>query len=454
MGKSAIFGFALILQCGCVLSARDVASSAEARSHYTLALNYLQQHQSENAIRELKEALALNPHFKEARYTLGVALLDGGRSAEAVPILTKSIDESPCDAAIWANLVRAKFESGDPKAAILTVRRIVEGMPGNVQLLVTLGAMSYRYQEIQEARYLFENAAELMPDDPDIKLLLAKASLKGGEPVEAAAVLKSVPANSGKAGEISYTRGLALALLGKLEEAHAELSAALDADSLNPRYLVARAWVFQLQNRQDEAIADLVRARTADQRAPIVQYRLAVSYFLLKEYPKAVESCEAALRLSPQYDAAYLVMGRARLEEEENDAARVAFERALVLKPESALYHRELGVVLFKEGKLNDCNREIEASLKLDPKAAQSYLWRARVLVRQGDRQHAIADLETALALQPSLSIAYSELATLYQEEGQSQKATSTLARKKEADANSETAGNQHLLGDLHDLLY
>lgn len=324
-------------------------------------------------------------------------------------------------------------------------------MPTNVRLFVTLAGLCSIHHQVQQARHLLENASELMPKDTDIKFLLAKASLQAKEPVEAIAVLKDVPSSSGAPGEIPFIKGLALALAGQREAAAHEFSSAVAADSGNIRFLTAQAWTYQLQGHHEEALSALKKAQELDPRTPMVPYRMAVSYFYLRQYAQAVKSCEEAIGSAPRYDPAYLLMGVAELEQGDFRAALNAIQQAVALKPGAALYHRELGVVLFKAGSLKDSQREIEQALSLDPKAAQAYFWHARILASQGDAEQAIGDLETAVALQPNDPNAYSELAQLYSKNGQPEKAAAMLAKQKELKATAVSDDREGFLSDLSD---
>jgi tetratricopeptide (TPR) repeat protein len=424
-----------------------------ANVHYDLGLSYLQLKKPALGTREIQIALSLNPKLESARYTLAVVLLDAGRSQEALQQLLRLREESPCDDAIWANLVRAQFDVGNTEAALRTIDKATRGMAHNVALIVTMAALCERYHQPQKARYLLEGANELRPDDPDIKLLLAKASLEAQEPVEALAILKDVPVSYGKPGMISFTRGLALALTGQEEQAEKELSEAVEASPGSVRYLVALAWAYQLENRQDEALKTLGKAREEDPQSAVVPFRMAISSFFLHHYDQAIQSCVEAIQLYPRYHAAYLLLGVAHLERGDLDGAETAIQQAIKLAPTTALYHRELGVIFFKSERLVESQRELDQAITLNPKAAQAYYWRARSLVGLGAEQAAIGDLETTVALQPDNRDAYSELARLYARTGQPQKAADAQAKEKTIEAASGSEYRHDFLSDLADPL-
>jgi tetratricopeptide (TPR) repeat protein len=252
---------------------------------------------------------------------------------------------------------------------------------------------------------------------------------------------------------IPFTRGLALALTGQDKAAETELFAALGADPRSVRNMVALAWVYQLQDRQEEALATLGKALEQDPHSPVVLYRMAVSSFLLLRYPQAIQYCQETIRVAPHYDPAYLLSGIALLEQGDANAAQEAVEQAIKIAPGKSLYHREFGVILFRRGQLAESKKELDQAVTLDPKAPSNYLSRSRTLARLGDDGDALQDLETTVALQPDNRTAYSELARLYTKTGQLQKAADAEAREKAIKTTPDSKNRHEFLSGMADPL-
>ena len=224
-------------------------------------------------------------------------------------------------------------------------------------------------------------------------------------------------------------RGEAKALAGDVDAAAADLSSAIRADPRNVKYLVASAWLDQKAGRFKEALVTLRKARSLDERAPGISYRMAVSYLFLGLNSQAAQACEEAMRRAPNFGLAYLLLGVLKLRQGDLPGAQAVLRRAVALQPSSGIFHRELGMALYKGGDLIESKKELDRALALDPKAAHAYFWRARVLASRGNRQQAIADLETAVALEPHYREAYSHLAQLYSKEKQPEKALAASAQ-------------------------
>jgi tetratricopeptide (TPR) repeat protein len=416
-----------------------------ASVHYNLGIAYLKSRRPEDGIRELRAALARDPEFEPPIHALGTALLDVGRPNEAVPYLEQARTLSPRDSEVWANLVRAQFELGESSAALKTVDQAVRAIPGNISLLVTLANLSLQHGQVQKARSMLEGANEAQPRDASIELSLARACLQTGDPKEALAVLKDVPPEAGKPGETMFLRGEAQALTENFLVAEADLTAALEVDPRNVDYLIAYAWLKQLETQYEEALEILHRARELDAQLPAIPYRVAANYFSLGKFPETISACQEAIQLAPGYAEAYALMGVAELQKKDFIAAEDAFRHAVTLKPNTEQFHLLLGVALYKNDKFEESLLELNQTLVLDSQSAYAYFYRAQVLAQGGERQKAIADLETAVSLQPHYRKAYAELARLYAADGQREKAVATLAKEK-AEVHREEDENARLL--------
>jgi tetratricopeptide (TPR) repeat protein len=273
-----------------------------------------------------------------------------------------------------------------------------------------------------------------------VKLMLAKASLLAGEPIEAVAVLKDVPPEAGLPGEVKMLKGQAEALTKHFDEASADLTSAVEADPSNSKYLVALAWVKQLKGLHNEALCILRSAQDLDPGSPYIAYRMAISYFLTGKPGEASQVCARAIHSSSTFDRLYFLQGMIRLAERRYDLATEAFTRAVEVRPNTALYHRQLGVAQLLRKHLTEGQAQFDRALTLDPNDAESYYWRAKDLALQGRRTRAIQDLEAAVTIDPKLGQAFMELAELYSGDGQPTKASamrekaSSLAGSKSPD--------------------
>ncbi|MGH9447981.1 MAG: tetratricopeptide repeat protein, partial [Terriglobia bacterium] len=263
--------------------------------YYNLGLAYIQERQPEAAIHEFRKAVEVDPKYPAARYALGVALMSAGRATEASRVFTQARALSPQDPRLWAGLANAQFEGGNSRQAVETAQNAIQAIPNNPRLAVTLASLCLNHHQIQAARDLLEDANELMPQNAEIRILLARTSLAAGEPVEALAVLRDLPVSGQEqeAEKLALT-GKAQAMTGNLAAAQEDLASAVNDSPENAQYLTTDAWIWQLRGQHDEAIKVLAKAQALDPKAPVIPYRLAVSYYFLHQYAQVQQSCHEA----------------------------------------------------------------------------------------------------------------------------------------------------------------
>jgi tetratricopeptide (TPR) repeat protein len=412
-------------------------------------LAYIEVRQPENAIQEFREAIHRDPGYQPAHYALGVALMGAGRAAEASKVFDEALRQTPGDPRLWAELVEAQFQNGKASRAVETAQHAIGAIPNNPRLAVTLASLCLDHHRLQAARDLLEDANELMPQDAEVGLLLARTSLVAREPLEALAVVHRLSVSGKQAEEELEIRGEAEALTGNLAAAQKDLASAVNDSPHNPRYLTNEAWLLQLQGEYSEAIRTLAKARTLDPATPLIPYRIAVAYYFLQRYAQTEQYCHEAVRVNSRFAAAYFLLGIVALKKNEGRAAVIGLEKAVTLNPGEALFHRELAVAMLQDGNQAGARKQLDEALQLDPKDAESYYWRAKVLALQGAKRHAITDLNTSIALNPNYAEAYKELAELFTETGQPQQAAKTLAAEKKEGITSSSNSSESFLSSL-----
>ncbi len=121
-----------------------------SQPHYQLGNVYARSDLDEEAEREFRTALRLQPAFGEARHHLGALLLREGRAAEAVTELERAVPELPGSFRVRRSLAEAYEATGQMERALAVRREAAELSAGaaedQVALATTLG-MAGRHRE-------------------------------------------------------------------------------------------------------------------------------------------------------------------------------------------------------------------------------------------------------------------------------------------------------------------
>lgn len=159
----------------------------------------------------------------------------------------------------------------------------------------------------EEAKRLFENLLEKHPNEPDLHLFLALASLRLRDP--------------------------------KAAEAHAKKALAIAPDHVEALTLLG--WVYlEVSGDYDAAIKEYAKVVRLRPDLPEAHNNLGAAFKKKGDLAKAVESFGRALKLKPDYIEALSNRGWVYLEEKKWSAARRDFARALEIDPahEGALH--------------------------------------------------------------------------------------------------------------------
>ncbi len=191
--------------------------------------------ESEAAIQAYAAASAAAPELAEADHNRGALLRRLGRAAEAVSAGRRAVDLRPDHATLRLSLGLSLEAAGAPDGALAEYRRALDLRPGYVQAAGNLGRLLDQTGDPLAAIEVLEKAATETPGDAVIWLNLGNARINAGRPEAALDALDALEALIDKGDEIQTqtqalnTRGTALSMLGRADEAIRAFRGAIDS---------------------------------------------------------------------------------------------------------------------------------------------------------------------------------------------------------------------------------
>ncbi len=176
-------------------------------------------------------------------YNAGTALLDAGRTREAVRLLERARDADPGFPETYNNLGRAEMELGDLDAARADLERAAALSPRHALVQLNLAAVVSKQGDAARTRALLARAIELDPLLARAYGPLAELELRAGDVDAAVAHLRRAAELEPGSAAAHADLGLALIVRGSPREGVAELRTAL---RLDPALLPVRnrlAWM-------------------------------------------------------------------------------------------------------------------------------------------------------------------------------------------------------------------
>jgi len=165
------------------------------RAHVNLGAALIEAGRSAEAIDVLESAVAIAPNDARAQLNLGVARLEQGRAREAITPLSLAVSALPGRTEIRAILADALRAAGDREAAMRELRRVYDAAPSALVCLA-LGNELAHADDLAGAARMFAEAAERADVDGDRRLAasaqynLGNTRLREGDDQGAAAAYR------------------------------------------------------------------------------------------------------------------------------------------------------------------------------------------------------------------------------------------------------------------------
>ena len=239
---------------------------------------------------------------------VALELLQQGKPEEAVREWRKALEMDPEDPAALSNFATALDAAGKPDDALSQIRKALELDPDNYKSYTNFGVLLQKMGRLDEAVAALTKAIELNPDDAKAESSLGGVLLNQGKADEAMAHLKKAleidPVNS----DANNNLGGLYARAGRFAEAIPLFRKSLEAepDSFIPHYNLGRA--LAANGELEEGIRHLEKAVTlAGPQTPLVLDRLCSIYAGAGRIADAAAAARKGIELARQAGAAEIL---------------------------------------------------------------------------------------------------------------------------------------------------
>jgi tetratricopeptide (TPR) repeat protein len=339
---------------GLVGAARDGYANAtalqptEAKWWFHLAAVEARLGKVDEAVRDMRRTIELNPAFAPAQWRLGLWLLDQNQLEGAERAFGRSTEINASDRAGWVGLARVYLQRGDATRAA-----------GLLERLVTSG-----------------------PSDPYTMQLLGTAYRRLGRADEAASALAI-----GARGEAQWSDPWTDEML-----AFRRGYAALLRDATS--YVVAGQF--------PAAIRILEQLRGDKPTDTVLMAHLGQVYVAAGRDAEAVPLLKQVIASEPDRFEAYVDLATAYMHQNNLAKARATVEHAVSLNPGYAPARETLGLILWRGGDSRDAIAAFDASIQRDPRNVRAMVWMAMVFTNLDRTSDALAAFRRAARTDPT----------------------------------------------------
>jgi tetratricopeptide (TPR) repeat protein len=286
-------------------------SPHKARPHYNLGAAYQEQGRLDDAVKEYKMAINLEPDFVKAHHNMGLAYERQGRLDDSIKEYQTAIKLKPDYPIIHSNLGVAYQKQGRLDDAIKEFQTAINLAPDYADAHNNLGAAYQEQGRLDDAIKEFQTAINLAPDNANAHFNLGLVYQKQGrlddsiKEYQTAINLKPDHTNA------HYSMGLAYQAQGRLDDAIREFQTAIN---LTPDYADAHnnlGVVYHKQGRLHDAVKEYQTAIKLKPDDPKVYNNLGLAYSIQGRLHDAIKEYQTAIKLSPDYVDAHNNLGRA-----------------------------------------------------------------------------------------------------------------------------------------------
>ena len=282
-------------------------------AHNLIGNLLLDEDKVEPAMREYRNALALDPSFHLARTNLGRALwmtgdLDGARAA-----YDEVLRADPHDTFAVEGRADLALSAGSIDEAVRLLLDAVRAQPAEMRLLLRAATIEYRAGRTESAVEHLGEVLRIEPTNTTALLLLALHYQLTDRYAEAAELYGAAVDFDPQNLDAGMEHSAMLYVLQRFEEAAAEARRVIGIapDLVRPHILLAQA-LFNL-DRPQEALDELIIAQKLGPDDPDVLYQLGTVYAALSRWDEAIATYRRFVELdpdSPMVEFAEIMIGK------------------------------------------------------------------------------------------------------------------------------------------------
>jgi tetratricopeptide (TPR) repeat protein len=285
----------------------------------------------EEAVRELKDILAVDPRSAEGHLLLGIAYRTVGSPdlmGEAVAELRQALELNPAFVPARFYLAHIYLDLGRAARAREELEAGLAKAPANAQFLTLLGEVERQLKNPRRSLEVLEHALQIDATSAQARYYLGLALLDLEQPARAIKELEQVVQSGEKRADVYLSLGAAYLDSTRLDEGLEILSQATHLDAARPDIRIQLARAYRLKGMLDKAEAQLTVALPrgpASVASPFLQERQA------------------------EYNL-YLELGLLKLEQGQLEPAANAFMKVIEMDPDHGPTNRHLADVYLRQG--------------------------------------------------------------------------------------------------------
>jgi putative PEP-CTERM system TPR-repeat lipoprotein len=401
----------------------------DIRARLGRATSYIGTNKIEEAAKDVAEVRRVAGDVPLALYLEAVIDFQQKKLDEAQDLLAKATNAMPDHLPSKLLLGTIAYQKGQYETAENQLSQFLVRVPKHLPAAKLLAATRMKQNRPAEAVEALKGVEDQAKDDAQFLSLLGSAYLQTKQIDLGNEYLARAAAIDPKAAAIKAQLGLGQIASGNLDQAVADLKAAVELDQNLSQADVMLVLALMQEKKFDEAIEAANKLKGKMKDDPMPENLLGAAYMAKGDADKAREHWNAALKLKPDYATAALNLAKLELNQKNPEGAVKQFQRVLERDPKNLA--ALIGLAQVSESKKDYDSMEkylIEAREK-NPKAAEPALMLSRYYLAQKKPLRAMDIARDLEANNPDLPAALQNLALAQMANNQGASAVATFKK-------------------------
>lgn len=342
------------------------AASADPAKLFQVGQQALKQNSLDDAERDFRQVLALNPQSGAAYANLGVVYMRRKQWPRALEMLRKAEHLMPNEPGIRLNIGLAYFRRNEFLKAIPPFESVVHDQPDALQPRHLLGLCYFFAERWSDAANTLEPLwAQESTQLSYLYVLSIAAHRAGKKDLDEKATLQLIKAGEGSP-EFHLFMGKAHLNLEQYELALADFQAAAAANPTLTFVHFNLGLTYLKKQDYEHARDEFLKDAAVEPDLALNYDELGDVFSLLQQDSSAERSYREALRLDPLLVHSSFGLAKTYLREEKYSQALTAIDSAGKLDPDRTDIHYVRGQVLMHMGRKEEGTKELETSVRID----------------------------------------------------------------------------------------
>ena len=389
--------------------------NSNINAHIAIIELYMKEDRSDLAEKQCKEALTtVDSDNYQIRMLLSSIYDKQGKPEEAISVLKKTLENKPDDVLVHAQLSvlylkEGKFDDAFNEAGTASKLATVQPLPPVVHLVK--GVVLIQRKEYKSAVIQLTDAVKMLPTVSDSRYYLGIALMETGRKEQAITELRAA---INLAPEFVPTKLNLANILAKDGDLKGAIDLGNDVLFLDSKNVAAMNILGMSYIKLGDFKAAEKQFNNILKLNPILgDINMALLSLESGHLSKCIKQCKDIIRLSPDDQRVYDILGLAYVRSKEVDKGIKQFIKALELDNSSIHTYANLAKAYIMSGKNSDAIKTLVKLLSLSPGNLHARIILANLYKNDGDIKKAIEVYEKILELKSDYAPGYA-LASLY----------------------------------------